>query len=121
MAEILVIDDEADIRESLKILLEDKGYAVTVAPNGSEGLKQLRSRDFDLVITDLIMPVQEGLETIRWIRKEKPQVRIIAMSGGGKVSPGSYLEVARTLGADFVFDKPMELEDLYAAVQELIG
>lgn len=120
MHHILVIDDEMDIRESLAILLEDKGYRVTMAAHGAEGLEILRSQDVDLVITDLVMPVQEGIETIRWIKKEKPGVRVVAMSGGGRAA-GNYLDLAQKLGADLVFDKPLELEVLFSAIDDLLG
>lgn len=118
---ILVIDDERDIRESLGILLEDRGYRVSLAAHGGEGLEIFQREKVDLVITDLIMPVQEGIETIRWIKKEKPGVKVIAMSGGGKISPGSYLDVAQKLGADRIFDKPLEIEDLFTTIHELLG
>ncbi len=120
MPHILVIDDEADIRESLAILLEDKGYQVTMAAHGAEGLEILRSQSVDLVITDLVMPVQEGIETIRWIKKEKPGVKVVAMSGGGRAA-GNYLDLAQKLGADLIFDKPLELEVLFSAMDDLLG
>lgn len=121
MPHILVIDDERDIRESLAILLEDRGYKISLAAHGGEGLEILRREKVDLVITDLIMPVQEGIETIRWIKKEKPDIKVIAMSGGGKVSPGSYLDIAQKLGADRIFDKPLEIEDMFTTIHELLG
>ncbi len=121
MARLLVIDDEPQVRGMLKIALEQKGYEVVLAEDGNAGLAAIRDQPIDLVITDLIMPEKEGIETIIELRKGYPAVPIIAMSGGGRVAPGSYLNVARSMGADRSFQKPVALRDLIAAVEDLLA
>jgi len=121
MRHVLVIDDEPDIREGIAELLEYEGYQVSMAANGREGVRLFREGRFDLVITDIVMPEQEGIETIRIIRKEAPQARIIAISGGGRVDPLGYLAMAKKLGADRVFEKPVDIDDLLAAMNQLLA
>ena len=86
MMRVLVIDDDAGIRALLEIILKQSGYDVVLAANGEDGLRQCRSQKVDLVITDLFMPKKEGLETIRAIHKDWPQLGIIAISG----KPGAF-------------------------------
>ena len=116
MADILIIDDEEDIRQILAALLSRMGHGVREAANGAEGLKLYRDRAADLVITDLVMPEKEGLSTIMELRQLQPAVRIIAMSGGLAHDPKLYLNMAQKLGADHVLRKPFQLEDLQAAI-----
>ena len=87
MPRILIIDDERQIRELLRDILEDAGYDVAEAADGQEAIKIQRGEPADLIITDLIMPEKEGIETIRELKQSYPDVRIIAMSGGGVVGP----------------------------------
>jgi DNA-binding response OmpR family regulator len=121
MARVLVIDDEQQIRRMIKIALEQEGYDVTLAEDGNAGLAAIRDQPMDLVITDLIMPDKEGIETIIELRKKYPAVPIIAISGGGRVSPKNYLDVARSIGASRVFEKPVALRDLTTAVRDLLA
>ena len=88
MARILVIDDEADMRGLLEETLQSAGHEVSLAADGEEGMKRFRARPADLVITDLYMPGQEGLETIMQLRREFPSVAIMAMSG--RVAAGRH-------------------------------
>jgi len=118
---ILVIDDDDQMRVLLRQVMEWAGYEVTEAENGREGMQKQRRQPFDLVITDLIMPEQEGLETISLLRKEYPLTRIIAISGGGRIGPEAYLPAAQELGADRVFSKPFDVRELAGAVRELLG
>lgn len=118
---ILVVDDEDQIRAMLRQVLERAGYAVIDAPNGRVALRLFREDPADLIITDLIMPEKEGIETIRELRKEFPEVKIIAISGGGQVSPEAYLDVAEGLGAHRTFAKPIAHQELLGAVAELVG
>src|SRR5262249_50928853 len=104
VAAILVIDDDADTRDFLKATLETAGHQVTVAGNGMEGVQAFHKKPADLVITDLFMPDQEGLETIKQLRLESPDLAIIAMSG--KPTGGTMLTVAKHLGASVVLQKP---------------
>jgi CheY-like chemotaxis protein len=85
VARILVIDDDPAVRLSAKLALEDAGHRVEEAVNGEEGLKRMRANPADLVISDIFMPEKEGLETIDEIRRNHPQTRIIAISGGGRM------------------------------------
>ena len=113
---ILIIDDEPQIRSMLRQMLEKEGFDVSDASNGEEALKLQKMRPARLIITDLIMPEKEGLETIRELRHTYPDVKIIAMSGGGRVRPESHLEMARVFGAVKTFTKPINREELLEAV-----
>jgi CheY-like chemotaxis protein len=121
MARILVVDDDGEIREVIKQILLRSGYEVTPAANGQEALDLQKANPADLIITDLIMPEKEGLETIMEIRRDYPSVKIIAMSGGGKIGPDNYLKTAKVLGAHMVLSKPFELGELLKAVKNLLG
>lgn len=118
---ILVIDDDDQMRVLLRQVMEWTGYEVTEAEDGRKGMQKQRRQPADLVITDLIMPEQEGMETIRLLKKEFPQTRIIAISGGGRIGPEAYLPAAQELGADRVFSKPFDVRELAGAVKELLG
>jgi DNA-binding response OmpR family regulator len=121
MAKILVLDDEPSILLMIKKMLEKAGYEVSVALNGKEGMKIFEKDRHDLVITDIIMPEKEGLETIFELRRLYPQVKIIAISGGGRISPDGYLPGAKLLGADMVFSKPLVQKDFLNAVATLLN
>lgn len=117
---ILVIDDDSHIRLVLRLMLERCGYEVTEASDGMEGISCYRQNPADLVITDIIMPEKRGIDMIYELRQEFPQVKIIAISGGGDIGPEVSLEVAENLGALRTFAKPLEQEDLLKAVRELL-
>ncbi len=120
MKRILVIDDDMQMREMLRQVLERAGYEVEDAADGKIGLHIQRQEPVDLVITDLIMPEKEGIETIRELRRDFPQLKIVAISGGGRISANGYLNVAKTIGADRTFSKPFELKELIGTVKELL-
>ena len=121
MDRVLVIDDERDMRDVLRMALEIHGYAVLDAGDGREGLELFAQEPFDLVITDIIMPGRDGLETIREIRNRDAQVKIIAISGDRRLLPaGVRLPTAMTFGADLTLRKPFSLEDMLGAVQQLL-
>ncbi|MDX2415632.1 MAG: response regulator [Bacteroidales bacterium] len=120
MKRVLIIDDEPVILVMLKKMIEKAGYKVDLASNGNEGLELLRGKPFDLVITDIIMPEKEGLEIISIMRKEFPAIKIIAISGGGRLSPDGYLESANLLGAKKVLKKPFTMDEIVGAVNELL-
>lgn len=109
---VLVIDDEAIVRMTLARMLELAGYRVLQAANGVEGLKVFAREHIDLVICDIIMPEKEGIETIGEIRCKNRTVKIIAMSGGGRMGSGGFLDMAMRLGADHTLAKPFDREDL---------
>lgn len=121
MARVLVIDDDPQVRGFLRNLLSREGYEVDEAGDGSEGLKHFRATPSDIVITDIIMPEREGIETITELRRLSPGISIIAISGGGRIGPESYLPLAREMGAARTFAKPLDKNELLAAVRELLG
>ncbi|MDY7038049.1 MAG: response regulator [Thermodesulfobacteriota bacterium] len=120
MNRILVIDDDEQIREMLQHMLEQAGYEVAVASDGKEGLRHMNDQIPDLVMTDIVMPEKDGIETILDIRKNFPDTKIIAMSGGGRISQDDYLKMAMGLGAVRTFVKPVSRVKLLEAVNELL-
>jgi DNA-binding response OmpR family regulator len=121
MARILVIDDDEQIRRLLRIALNRRGFDVVEANDGLSALRLLASTPVDLVITDVVMPRMEGLETIRHLRAAG-QTRIIAMSGGGGgIGYLDYLEFAEKLGASATFAKPFAPTEIVHAVEQLLA
>ncbi len=120
MARILIIDDDVQFRAMLRQMLERAEYEVVDAPDGKVGMRLYREEPSDLVITDLIMSETEGIETIRELRRDFPNIKIIAISGGGRIGPEEYLHSAKMLGAQCTFTKPIEREEVLQAVRELI-
>ena len=120
MVRILIIDDEDQPRRMLQQVLTRAGYEVIEARNGNEGLQYFRARPTELIITDILMPEKEGLETIIDIRREFPAVKIIAISGGGRTGNLNFLEVAKRLGAQHTLQKPFELQEMLGAVRNLL-
>ena len=121
MKKILVIDDEEQMRDMLQRLLEQRGYEVMKAPNGKVGARLCKEEQIDLVITDLLMPEMDGIETIMELKRELPDVKIIAISGGGRIGPEDYLKMANSLGARYTFTKPFSTKELLEAVKDLMG
>lgn len=117
---ILVIDDNEIILKMICDLLNRSGFDVLSASDGVQGLKAYYAGLPRLVITDLIMPNKEGLEVIMELNKQDPKPKIIAISGGGRLEPQSYLPMAEMLGADHVLEKPFHPAELIALVKELI-
>jgi len=117
---ILIVDDDDMLRSYVKELLKLNNYIVSEAADGKEGLREFKENTPDLVITDIIMPDKEGLEIILEMKKKRPEVKIIAISGGGRISPDSYLECAAHFGASRIFQKPFKQKEIITAVKELI-
>lgn len=115
---VLIIDDEVRIRELVRMWLEKEGFEVFEAENGKKGFKAHHTCPVELVICDLIMPEQEGIETISQFKNEFPEVGLIAISGGGKIGSDSYLAMAEQLGAWKVFTKPLDMPSLIQAIKE---
>jgi DNA-binding response OmpR family regulator len=115
---ILIIDDEEQVREVLRMWLENAGYEVFEAVDGKMGVDVHRNNPVDMLICDLIMPGQEGFETIAQFRSQYPEVCIIAISGGGRIGTDSYLPMARSLGAWRVFKKPLGIAMMIEEIQE---
>ena len=120
MERILIIDDEPQIRSMLTLMLEREGYEVVEAPDGVDGIKIYRQNPADLIITDLIMPNKDGIGMIIDLKKEFPNVKIIAMSGGGLNKPDGYLKGAKKLGAACTLTKPIDREEMLEAVRETL-
>lgn len=123
-ARILVIDDDPIVRGMLVEMLRREGYEVDEAEDGRAGMKRFREQPAALVITDVVMPEQEGLETLmqlRQVNQTGQPVKVMAISGGGRVGPDAYLNSARTLGADAILAKPFGREELLEKVTQLLG
>jgi CheY-like chemotaxis protein len=121
MAKILVFDDEPSILLMIKKMLEKAGHEVDVALNGKEGMTIFERNKPDLLITDIIMPEKEGLETIFELRRKYPDLKIIAISGGGRIGPDGYLHGAKLLGANAVFTKPLIPKEFLQTISDLLG
>ena len=119
MATILVIEDEREVREYLVEMLGRAGHQVRAAANGRDGVAMFRAEPAQVVITDIIMPEKDGIETILDLRRQHPRLKVIAISGGGRSTPENYLHSARLLGADRAFRKPFANEEILSAVAEL--
>jgi CheY-like chemotaxis protein len=120
MSVILIIEDDKELREMIKTALIRKDHVVLEAENGKEALIHFKPSVTDLVITDLIMPDEDGLKVIMKIREMKRGIKVIAISGGGKAGPGSYLNLAKALGADAVYSKPFSINDLILKIEDLL-
>ncbi len=103
----------------MQVTLQEAGYHVETAAGGEHAVRANRRMPADLAIIDLIMPDKEGLETIREFRSESPATKIIAITGGGTVGTGKYLDLARAFGADCGLPKPIGREDLLFAVRQV--
>ncbi len=122
MARILIMDDEEQIRLMLRMSLEHDGHQVKDAPDGKVGLELCQEEPFDLVITDIVMPGKDGIETIVELRRSFPKIKIIAMSGGGqKLKANNVLQTAGLLGAQCTLIKPFKLEELFKAIRDVLG
>lgn len=117
MAEILVIDDDRQMRRLMVRILQRAGHTVHEAENGRWGLDQLRRLHPALVVTDIVMPEMEGIETIRTLRREAPEIPILAVSGSGVI----YLRAATQFGALAALEKPFDPQDLMALVDKLLS
>jgi len=113
---VLVVDDNPDMRESTRILLERLGYQVETAPDGAAALRAQRARAVQVVLTDIFMAGIEGMETIASFKRDWPGVRVVAMSGGGSLAKKDYLEAAIQVGADATLQKPFTLDALRKAL-----
>lgn len=121
MARILIIDDETDLLEILQAILQSADHFVDICDSGILAISKIKSEPFDLVLTDIVMPDQDGIETIRQIVEIDPGIKIIGMSGGGSLSADTYLKLAKHLGASKILKKPFPGAELIKAVAELVG
>jgi DNA-binding response OmpR family regulator len=117
---ILIIDDEASAREILRRMLEFEGYEIVEAANGQEGVEAFRDQPCDLVITDMVMPIKDGLKTILEIRELAADVPVIAISGGGTISKERYLAVAGYIKGVITLAKPFTRQQIVESVHGLL-
>jgi len=117
---ILIIEDDDPYRIMLGSALEAEGYRVTLAENGKVGIKAFQVDPADIVVTDVIMPEQEGIETIMDLKRSHPDLKIIAMSGGAPHS-GTYLKICAQLGAEATLAKPFTLDTLNRVIQDTLA
>lgn len=118
---ILVVDDDPQIRKLIGTILKRAGYGVITAADGRQALREIESRSVDLVVCDLIMPEKEGIETITEIRQKQPGLSIIAISGGGKINPKTYLDITLKIGAVATMTKPIDADQLKTMVRDLLA
>jgi DNA-binding NtrC family response regulator len=120
MAEILVVDDDEELRQLMCTSLTLAGHNVTAAENGVAATRHIRERVPELVVSDIVMPDMDGLELILKINKEYPQMKILAVTGGGATDPGLRLTLAKHFGAHDTLYKPFSLGDLIEKVSSLL-
>lgn len=120
MARILIIDDEQDFRRTVRAFLEADGHEVFEAANGMAGMEEFQNVLPELVVTDILMPHQDGIETIRQIRKIDPDVKIIAISGGGQSAASAFLMIADESGANRSMEKPLRRNRFMTEVNSLL-
>ena len=120
MARILLVDDDDQVRQMLKKTFEREGYEVVEASDGVQAIEAYDPQSIDIVITDIVMPEKEGIETIRDIRTTNPKAKIIAISGGGRIQPGDYLNWAQRFGVEATFTKPIRRQEILDTIEELL-
>jgi len=120
-ASVLVMDDDDSIRKLFIELLESQGYVVFTSDNGIDGMELLKKHPIDLVITDIIMPGKEGIEIVRELKRDYPEVKIIVMSGYTGIGQYDYLKYALTFGADSTFRKPFDVQEFMKTIRDLLG
>ena len=118
---ILIIDDDERTRKLFRKILEAESYEVIEASDGNEGIKLYRQDPTDLVITDIIMPEKEGIETIMELKKDFPDVKVIAVSGGGHEEAESYLNIAKKVGAAEALTKPIKNDELVEIIANILN
>ena len=121
MYKILIVDDEVFIRDGLKQLLEMDGHKVDIAGDGKEAVKLILKNQYNLVITDIIMPEKDGIEVIMKAKEKDHDIKVIAISGGGRISAKDHLKVAKQLGADTILSKPFSTEELTNEINRIMS
>ena len=117
---ILVVEDDVQVRKMVCKVLNNQGYDLAEAANGKEVFKILRNKvNIKIVVADIIMPEKDGLETIQELKRDYPDIKILAISGGGKISAQNYLILAQKVGADLILKKPFDKQELLDAVKKL--
>ena len=122
MARILIIDDEEIFRTMLRQILEDAGHAVVEAADGIEGVALFRQHPADLIITDIIMPKKDGMQVISELKRDFPDVKVIAITGGGQKGQADFFfDASLILGAKRTLLKPVHMPELLAAIEDLLA
>jgi len=120
MTKVLVIDDNAAVRNTLRAILQSAGYEVMLAADGLAGCAAFHRERPDLIVTDIMLPEQEGITTIRKILREQPDAKIIAISGGARFNNVDFLQIARKFGAHEVFQKPFDPKEFLETAKKLV-
>ncbi len=121
MKRILIVEDDHELAFSLRDILIEEGYEVDVAGDGREGIRLQGQHPYDLIVTDIVMPEEDGLEVIMWIKNSYPDTKLIAISGGGYFDSRDYLLMAKELGASIVLCKPFEIDTFKAGISRLLS
>jgi len=121
MAHILLVDDEQLVVDTLRAAIQSKGHTVETASNGLQGISKYSDTRFDLVITDIIMPDKEGIGMILEMRRETPDVKIIAISGGDRTGNIEFLKMAAKLGAAATLKKPIHLAEFFQVLEACLA
>lgn len=120
MTKILIIEDDEEVCEYLESVLSRAGYECLCASNGKTGVELFMTDPADIVITDIIMPEKDGIETIMDLRRRNSRLKVIAISGGGRAEPENYLHSAKLLGANKTMKKPFTNEEMLQAISDLL-
>lgn len=118
--DILLVDDEPMIREGLKLALEMEGHRTITAADGNEAIKIAEEAKPHIIITDIIMPESDGIEVICTLKENNPDIKILAISGGGRISASDHLRIAKQLGATGVLEKPFSTAELISEINKLM-
>lgn len=122
MKNILLVDDETSLVEGISEFLTLKGHTVTTASNGVEAIAFFKNgQKFDLLITDIIMPEKDGIELILYTKSKVPGCKIIAVSGGGRISPEDYLLMAKGFKVEDTIQKPFAFSELEAKIKKIFA
>lgn len=121
MAKILIVEDDSAVRDLMRVWLDGDAHDVTEAADGAAAIREVGAASFDLVVTDIVMPEMEGTEMIMNLRRTSPNLKIIAVSGGGAFGGNSYLDVAGKLGANRTLAKPLLRMDFLSVVNEVLA
>lgn len=121
MARILVIDDEPLVCETFQLILEQAGHEIVVAADGKQGIEKFSARPTQIVVTDIMMPEKEGIETIADLRRISPDVKIIAVSGGTQIRNVDFSQLAKKYGADHTLQKPVKRATLLETVDSCLA
>lgn len=122
MQRVLIVDDEDSVRKMVKEMIEPDGFDVVEARDGNQAYDVCKKLSIDLIITDIVMPEKNGIDLIMAVKKEYPDIPVIAISGGGGITGHyDYLEIAKLVGAKIVLKKPFELQELRSAVSDMMN